>query len=198
MESEKPQICIIHGGVAFDSDEQYQVWLRDVAIDYDRLLYAPSWKNWLAQQLPDRDVLLPSMPTKLNAKYAEWSLYFSKIIPLLRPDAILIGHSLGGIFLARYLSEHPPAHPFRRCILVAAPYDDESTESLKGFKLDGAAALSLAAQEIHLCFSSDDPLVPLEEKDKYRQDIPDATVHLFTGKQHFNTPTFPELLKLLS
>lgn len=194
----REQICILHGGEAYASDADYRQALEDKMLLYERLLYAPSWKKWLAEQLTGSDVLLPSLPNPQNAKYDEWALYFSKVMPLLAPGATLIGHSLGGIFLAKYLSEHPPARPFARLILVAAPYDDESTESLGGFKLTNASRLQSAAREIHLFFSDDDPVVPLEEKNKYLRDIPSAILHQLSGKQHFNDPTFPELLALLS
>jgi uncharacterized protein len=196
MTEQKPQICIIHGGTVFESDEEYQQALRDLTLNYDRLHYAPSWKNWLAEQLPDRDVLLPSMPNKINAKYDDWALYFSKVVPFLCPDAILIGHSLGGIFLAKYFTENPPAKPFAKLILIAAPYDDETGESLKGFKLSNASTLADAFDEIHLFYSTDDPVVPFTEKNTYLRDLPEAKVHVFEDKQHFNTSTFPELIQL--
>src|SRR5690349_20387072 len=101
----KPQICIIHGGEAFESDDDARKSLEDISLSYDRLLVSPSWKSWLAEQLPNYDVLTPQMPSKFNAKYDEWALYFSKVLPFVRPDAVLIGHSLGGIFLAKYFSE---------------------------------------------------------------------------------------------
>lgn len=197
MTQQKPQICIIHGGTAFESDEAYRQSLRELEVNYDRLLYAPSWKNWLAQQLPDHDVLLPSMPNKINAKYDDWALYFSKIVPFLRSDAVLIGHSLGGIFLAKYFTENPPATPFRKLILVAAPYDDETGESLNGFKLTDVSKLASAADKICLLYSTDDPVVPFGEKDKYLHDLPRVELHTFSNKQHFNEPSFVELQELI-
>lgn len=194
MTEQKPQICIIHGGTAFESDEAYQQSLRELELNYNRLLYAPSWKNWLAEQLPDYDVLLPSMPNKINAKYDDWTLYFSKVVPFLRPDAVLIGHSLGGIFLAKYFTENPPAKPFAKLILIAAPYDNETGESLGDFKLESAKSLANIAREVHLMHSIDDQVVPVTECDKYAADLPAAIIHKFADKQHFNDTTLPELL----
>lgn len=194
----KPQICIIHGGETFTRDEDYRAHLRTKELSYERLLYATSWKHWLAQQLPGHDVLLPSMPNSANAKYEDWAMYFSKVMPFLRPDAILIGHSLGGIFLAKYLSENPPAEPFARLILLAAPYADESNESLGDFKLDSAKSLANVAREIHLLHSEDDPVVPISELERYASDLPDAKVHTFADKHHFIDPTLPELVDIIT
>ncbi len=196
--AERKQVCIIHGGVAFDSDEQYQQSLKDLTLNYERLLYAPGWKTWLAEQLTDHDVLLPSMPNKINAKYADWSVYFSKVLPFLSPSAVIVGHSLGGIFLAKYFSEHTPEVPFQKIILIAAPYDDASDESLGDFAFQDATSLAAAAKEIHLFYSTDDPLVPFAEANKYLKDLPTATLHKFTNRQHFNTPTFLELKNLIN
>lgn len=192
------QVCIIHGGTTFDSYEDYRTSLAAFTPQYERLLYAPNWKTWLVDRLPDYDILLPSMPNKQNAQYDEWAMYFSKIIPLLSPQAILVGHSLGGIFLAKYLSEHKPDAPFAQVILVAAPYSDASAESLGDFALTDASRLVHAAKQIHLFYSTDDPVVNIAEQARYTSDIPTAHVHTFTDKQHFNMGELPELVEVIN
>lgn len=193
----KPQICIIHGGETYPNDDEYRAVLESKDLSYERLLYAPSWKNWLAEQLTDHDVLMPSMPNKQNAKYDEWATYFSKVVSFLRSDATLIGHSLGGIFLCKYFLENVPIRPYGKLILVAAPYDDETGESLGGFRLEDTTNLPAIADQIHLFYSTDDPVVPVSEKDKYLLDAPSAISHIFADRQHFNGPSLPELLQLI-
>jgi predicted alpha/beta hydrolase family esterase len=193
----KPQLCIIHGGTTFENDAKYRLSLEAFTPSYERLLYGTDWKVWLVNQLPDYDVLLPSMPNKQNAKYDEWSLYFSKIIPFFSPCTVLIGHSLGGIFLAKYFSELSPDEKFKKIILIAAPFADETLESLGDFKISSANKLQLAAQELHLLYSEDDPVVPYSELDAYRDDLPQAHVHTFNNKQHFNDQEFPEILEII-
>jgi hypothetical protein len=46
------------------------------------------------------------MPNPMNARYNEWKILFKKIVLLLDDNVILIGHSLGAIFLVKYLSEN--------------------------------------------------------------------------------------------
>lgn len=198
MVKTKRQVCIIHGGVVFDSDDDARHYLKIAEINYERLLYASSWKSWLSEQLGEYDVLAPEMPSKFNAKYDEWQLYFARILPFLRPEAVLVGHSLGGIFLAKYFQTHPPSKPFKMLVLIAAPYNDDTTESLHAFKLQNAIGLKNAAHEIHLFHSKDDPIVPFEECLKYKQDITSAHLHTFEDKQHFNEVTFPELISIIS
>jgi predicted alpha/beta hydrolase family esterase len=194
---DKPQVCIIHGGDVYETDEAFHSALAHADLQYERLLYSPSWRNWLAEQLPDHDVLLPAMPNKQNARYDDWSLYFSKIVPHLKPSAVLVGHSLGGIFLAKYFSEHPPVEPFAKLILLAAPYDDESQGTLGDFKLTDVPRLSLAAHMVHIMHSTDDPVVSFSEAERYKTAHPGAVLHRFSDKHHFIDPTFPELLELI-
>lgn len=194
----KQQICIVHGGSTFPSLSEFRQSLEVLDLDYERLLYAPSWKNWLSEQLPEADVLLPQMPNKQNAQYDEWKVLFEKVLVFLSPDATLIGHSLGGVFLAKYFSENPSDYRYKKIILVAAPYDDETGESLGDFGLSSASGLAGAAQEIRLLYSRDDQIVPVTELDKYKQDLPAANIHLFDDRGHFNIPEFPELLAIIS
>lgn len=193
----RKQICIIHGADAFESDADARQYLQDMTIDYERLLPSPSWKRWLSEQLREYDVLLPQMPSSFNAKYEEWEIYFSKIVPFLRPDATLIGHSMGGVFLAKHFSEHPADHRFVKLILIAAPYDDETSESLGGFKVSDVSKLAEVFDKVHILHSTDDPVVRFSETESYKRDLPNATVHTFEDMQHFNMPAFPELLSII-
>jgi uncharacterized protein len=192
------QVCVIHGGSTYDSDEEYLVTLHNAKIEYSRLLYRQRWNNWLGETLVDYDVLLPTMPNASNANYNEWALYFSKILPFLQPDAVLIGHSLGGIFLAKYLNEHADSLHFDRVILLAAPYDDTTSETPGSFSLPkDMSRLSKAADSFFLLHSRDDMVVPIGEVEKYHTILPDAELILFDDRQHFNTPTFPELFDII-
>lgn len=191
------QVCIINGGTTYDSHDDFLKHLVELELDYSRLLYRPRWYNWLGETLKDFDVLLPSMPNSTDAQYEEWSIYFTKIVPFLHENVILIGHSLGGIFLAKYLNSYPAVR-VDKLILIAAPYDDETNESLGSFRLPtDMSHLSQVANEYHLFQSKDDPIVPFAEAKKYLALLPRATLHQFEDRQHFNTPTLPELLDII-
>lgn len=76
------------------------------------------------------------MPNGNNAQYIEWKIWFERLLPFLNDGVILIGHSLGGIFLAKYLSENNFSIKVRAAILIAAPFDALGMkESLSQFKL---------------------------------------------------------------
>lgn len=191
------QVLIIHGGESFHSYKRYLDALKNSSIYYERLKPHKNWRPYIAESLPGVDVLTPSFPNSDNAKYSEWKIYFEKLIPFFGNDVQLVGHSLGAMFLTKYLQEKPLERPVRRLILVSGGYDDETNEDLGSFKVESAKNLPLSAEEIHLFHSQDDPVVPFTELAKFQTDLPSATSHVFETRGHFNDVTFPELLELL-
>ncbi len=192
------QILIIHGGNSFSSYDAYMSDLRSLEISYDRLKPQKKWKTWLVEQLPDADILLPTFPNGSNAVYEEWVIYFEKLLPFLQNEVYLIGHSLGAMFLAKYLNEVPLNKPVKKLLLVAGGYNEESMEDLGSFKVTSAKNLPQSADEIHLFHSKDDPVVPYSELAKFQADLPNAIVHSFEDRGHFLDESFPELLAILN
>lgn len=193
------QVLIIHGGNSFDSNNAYRQYLDNKVIPYESILYSRGWKDWIANQLSDTDLLTPDMPNSQNAVYEEWVVIFEKLPPHLGDDVCLVGHSLGAMFLAKYLNENPLASPVKKLILIAGAYDNEADEDLGSFKVTSARNVPASAEEVHLFHSEDDPVVPYTELAKFQRDMPAAITHSFTDKGHFfgSSPTFPELLELI-
>lgn len=131
----KQQIVSIHGGGTFETYEDYLNDLNSWELTLDRLRHK-GWKDNLQTELgSEYDVLLPKFPNASNARYSEWKIYFEKLIPLVNEDVIYIGHSLGGVFLAKYLSENIYPEHIKATMFVSAPHSDESKYSLVDFKL---------------------------------------------------------------
>lgn len=191
------QVIHVHGGNSFNSYESYLENLKALEIDYERLKPQKSWRLWLAEQLPESDVLLPSFPNSNNAVYDEWKIHFEKLLPFFGDDVRLVGHSLGAMFLAIYLHEESLPRKVRQLCLIAGGYDDETNEELGSFRVTSARGVAASAQEIHLFHSQDDPVVPFSELAKFQADLPGAIIHTFTDREHFDQPTFPELLAVL-
>src|SRR5690606_37008181 len=133
--------------------------LKNSTIEYERLKPARRWKDTVIESFPEADILTPSMPNAQNAQYDEWKIMFEKIIPFFGTDVRLIGHSLGGMFLAKYLHETQLPSPVQQLILLAAGYNDD-IHSYGSFAVESAAGLENSADEIHLFHSKDDFVVP--------------------------------------
>ncbi len=190
------QVIVIHGGTTYAN---YDDFLRDLAtktVHLDRLTYKPMWKERLQQNLGNQyQVLLPAMPNKTNAKYNEWKLWFDRIAEVAADGCILVGHSLGGIFLAKYLSENTFPKKIAATLLVAAPYNDEQNEDLTDFKLSTVTPLfKKQAGEVTFYFGADDPVIPISERNHYQKDLPDAMFVTLPAPDHFVRPDFPEIV----
>lgn len=190
------QIVIIHGGDSFSSYDKYLKDLKNKQLDVDQLRPNKRWKDTVIAAFPGADILIPTMPNSANAQYDEWVIWFEKIIPYFSDDVRLIGHSLGAMFLAKYLHENPLKKPVHQLILLAAGYND-STEDYGSFMITSAKGIEKSADEVHLLHSRDDFIVPYSELAKFEADIPTAHVHRSDNKNHFLDPDFPELIALL-
>jgi hypothetical protein len=136
------------------------------------------------------------MPNGFNAKYEEWKIWFERHIPFMRDGVILLGHSLGGIFLAKFLSENDFPKKINATLLVAAPYDAGGDYSLADFVIRGPLErFAKQGGEVYLYHSEDDPIVDSGELEKYKKKLPDATIRVFKDRGHFDQEEFPEIVE---
>lgn len=193
----KKQVVVIHGGTTFKTYKDYISFSKSLEVDLDRYR-GTRWKDSLPEKLGNRfDVLLPRMPNPTNAKYNEWKILFDKIACLLENNVILIGHSLGGVFLAKYLSENKFPKKILASILIASPYDEKGTEDpLCDFKISVSLdKFRKQGNKIFIYQSKDDPAVSYLDLEKYQKALPDAIARIFKDKGHFSQAEFPELVK---
>ncbi|MBI2086680.1 MAG: alpha/beta hydrolase [Candidatus Zambryskibacteria bacterium] len=192
----KRQIVIIHGGDTFATQEAYLNFLRKYEIDIERYKTdKDDWKPWIRKTLQDDyEVITPQMPNKTNARYEEWKLWLEKFIPFLNDEVILIGHSLGGVFLAKYLSLNQFPRKIRAVMLVGAVYDKDC-EGYPVLSFSLPEIINLQTDKIYLYHSKDDPVVPFSALEQYQKALPNAQVRVFEDRQHLNQPEFPELLE---
>jgi predicted alpha/beta hydrolase family esterase len=199
----KKQVVVIHGGDAFETRDDYLSFLKGFQVDreyFDKKYRSKGWKDSLGVQLGNEyDVILPGMPNKENCRYDEWKIWFEKISPFFNEEVILVGHSMGGIFLAKYLSENKFPKKILATFFVAAPYDETtSPEPLMDFNFRPDENFNLLKEQGGVLFffqSEDDAIVPFADFEKYRQALPEAKVMIFKDRGHFNQSEFPELVK---
>ncbi|MBU2219363.1 alpha/beta hydrolase [Patescibacteria group bacterium] len=193
----KKQILIIHGGDTFDTYEEYLEFLKNDKLDFEKIM-EEGWKDTLDDKFgEDFEVIYPEMPNSKNAKYTEWKILFEKLLPFLQNNLVLVGHSLGGIFLAKYLSENKFPKKILATYLIAAPYNDKDSEySLGDFILpDNLEKLERQGGKIFIYHSEDDPVVPFVDAGKYKESLPNAARVIFKDREHFTQEEFPELAK---
>jgi predicted alpha/beta hydrolase family esterase len=161
------------------------------------------WFPWLTKQLMVRGykVDAPEMTQYDQSTYESWKREFERFD--ITPDTLLVGHSCGGGFLVRYLTEHDIK--VGRVILVA-PWlgikgtdlqDEPFDENFFAFTPERTLAAKTAG--LHLLVSDDDFADIHQSVAILRDAVDDMQITEFTGKGHFTlgslgTEEFPELL----
>ena len=145
----KNQLFIIHGGNTFKNNKGYLRYLKTRPISLEKRVryYEDYFDETLGKQF---EIVRPRMPLQDYAKYKDWKIYFERHIPYLRNNVILMGGSLGGIFLAKYLSENKFPKKILSTYLICPPFDNSliaKEELVGGFKLK--SELSKGRSEEH-------------------------------------------------
>ena len=190
------QVIIIHGGNPFDTYDAYISYLKSKPIRFERFRMK-DWKETLGDRLGgDFDVVMPQMPCRDNVKYYEWKIWFERLIPFFEKEIVFIGHSLGGIFLTKWLSENKYPNTVRAVFLVAAPLtvtgeNQRLTDFVLGEKL---MRFQDQVKDIFIYHSKDDPVVNVSDAEKYKKIFPEAHLYLLDGFKHLNQAEFPEIV----
>ncbi|MEK7135229.1 MAG: alpha/beta hydrolase [Patescibacteria group bacterium] len=163
---------------------------------------APSnnqWFPWIQKQLSLKGIVAqtPEMPEPYRPDYEKWKQVFEQFE--LDEETILVGHSCGGGFLVRWLSENDVK--VGKVVLVAPwinPNYREIAEGFFDFKVD--PNLASKTRGLTLFISSDDDQDELDTAKMLEEKIQDIKMVRFTDKGHFcvgfnmKTEEFPELL----
>ncbi|MBP9717692.1 alpha/beta fold hydrolase [Candidatus Gracilibacteria bacterium] len=66
-----------------------------------------NWFPWLKNILQERgiEVVIPQFPTPQHQTPENWHAVMEPYLPLITPETVLIGHSLGGAFLLRVMEK---------------------------------------------------------------------------------------------
>ncbi|MBI2047737.1 MAG: DUF1749 domain-containing protein [Parcubacteria group bacterium] len=193
----KKQIVIIQGGHPLNFHENFLSVLKKKKVTADSFKLGYGWKEDLHKKLKRQfEIFFPKMPNRENATYAEWKIWFEKLIPFLKNDVILVGHSLGGLFLIKYLSEKRFPKKIEGLFIVAAPFVNNKKILGKNFLLkDNLKKVIEQAKTIFIYHSKDDTVVPFNHVNEYLKKLPTAHVRIFKNKGHFNQRTFPEIVR---
>lgn len=200
MIKSKTQIFYIHGGNTFKNKKDYLDFLQNSPVSIEKRI---SWSgDYLENKLKKNfQIIKPRMPLKEYAKYNEWKIYFEKYFPQLKNNIILIGTSLGGMFLAKYLSENKFPRKILSVYLIAPPFDNTlGEEDLSGgFKLKSdLSMIEKNCKNINIIFSKNDNIVPIAHAKKYKDKIGSANIIIFKNMNgHFFISEFPEIIKMI-
>lgn len=192
----KENLWIIGGGDTFTSREKYLASIEKMDIHHKK----SGWKSWLSMGLSDtHDVTRIPMPDTLNADYDAWKIIFEKFLDEVDTNLpmTIIGHSLGGIFLAKYLGENN--FPIRiKSLHLISPvwtHPDSELHNTANFSFHPMNISKIPPQcgKIYIWGSEDDEIVDFGDFEKYSEAIPMADFRIFKNRGHFLGSHFVEL-----
>ncbi len=149
---------------------------------------------YLQKQLgSDYEVLAPDMPDPDHPRYLAWRDQIEQERGKLDADALLIGHSLGGSMLLKYLAEGTDPRPIAGLFLVSVPYWGKQDWELEYAVPEDFASHLPSIRHLFLYHSRSDQEVPFSSLRRYQEKLPQATVRVLDGKDHSFTEGLPLL-----
>jgi len=148
------------------------------------------WDNKLVNSLsnelgPGYTICYPVMPNEADPSYAAWKAALMKEFDVLKRDAMLVGHSLGGTILINVLTEWAPQRAIGGIFIIAAPFVGEGGWTSQDIepRSDFAARLPPGIP-IFLYHGREDEIAPFKHVELYAQTIPSAHVRRLNGRDH--------------
>lgn len=157
------------------------------------------WFPWLQKQLLVHDIKAdtPEVPYAFDPK---WDLWVKEVERFeLTPETIVVGHSCGGGFWVRYLSENKNVK-VGKVILVAPSLNPEKTWGKQFFDFDIDPSFVDRAKEVVIIHSTDDHPGVQESVRILRKSLLSVKYVEFENMGHFThvdmkKAEFPELLE---
>src|SRR5215207_9259742 len=131
------------------------------------------------------DVRYPEMPDADRPEYEIWKDQIAEELSTLDGDVTLVGHSLGGSILLKYLSKEEVEKPVTGMFLLASPCWGAEDWEVGEYELQKDFASKLPeGLLVFLYHSRDDEVVPFAHLALYEAKLSQATVRKFDGRGH--------------
>lgn len=138
------------------------------------------WFPWLKKELERRGFVaeILSMPNSENPKIEAWIPYLGKAIGKANENVFLVGHSIGCQTILRYLESLPDDKKVNGVVLAAGFFtlmnlkenEKETVRPWLETPID-TEKIKQHAKKFIAIFSDDDPYVPLENADIFREKL---------------------------
>lgn len=125
----------------------------------------------------------PTMPEEDDPDYERWRPAIAEAISRAAVPVVVVGHSLGGYFLIRYLSSETIEARIAAICIIAAPFPSgDPAWVFEGFELPERFGARLPTDAAVLLYASeDDDTIPFAHRDLYAAAIPGAVRRTTVG-----------------
>lgn len=171
------------------------------------------WFPWLKRELESRgvEVVVPQMPVPDEPRIVRWVPKLAEVVGVPDEQTFFVGHSMGCQAIARYLEGLPDDVKVGGVVFVAGFFKRLTNLEEDNVVRDVAhewltTSLDLAKVRAHLSrsialFSDDDPYVPMDNRDDFRDTLGSHIITLHT-RGHFSEGDkcveLPEALEALT
>jgi len=196
-------VLMIHGGYSSGNRVDDGISNREIIENkYTTNKGNPIWTENLGNLL-DQDkfeVFCPLFPNGQDMVYTERERFLNQVLSDEQfkeyQNLILISHSLGTVFLQKYLCENNVEEKFGKKLVqlhfVACSVDYGDFKLSKNWE---NILNQVEPSQIYLYYSEDDIQVELKETLLYKQNLGEANIQAFEDRGHFTSPDFPELVE---
>lgn len=158
------------------------------------------WFPWLQKQLIIKDIKAdtPEIPYAFKP---EWDLWVKEIERFeITSETILVGHSCGAGFWARYLSEHKDLHTGKVVLVAPSLGLGPNWRGSKFFDFEIDPSLGKRVKSMTIMYSESDKESTREAVKILKKELPGVVIKEYPGMGHFThndmkTAEFPELLE---
>ena len=152
--------------------------------------------RWLERSLgPDYELVAPEMPdAETDPRYRPWRNRIEQELESLGDGVRIVGHSLGGSVVLKYLSEDRPPVEIAGLFLVAVPWWGPEGWAWDEFAVPDDFGGQLADVRTFLYQSREDPEVPFTHLQMHADRLPHATTRPIDGAEHSFVNGLPALL----
>jgi predicted alpha/beta hydrolase family esterase len=176
----KPTILLIHGAGPGSHRIMSTVWVPTIRA-----------------ALPNHAVVCPEMPEPMFPQYAKWRAVLARELGKLRGAVILVGHSIGGTILLKYLTEEKIPNRILGLYLIASPYFSESGGwNYQDFFIRLDPDRLLHDFPVYSYHSTDDEIVPVSHQGLYARKFPQLVVRTLSEHGHrYDRKEFGEIIQ---
>ena len=185
---QKSNVVLVHGGEVWQDKSTYRSKIQsgelnsywyskffDDAVNGSRT----SWKTEVSSYCKDNYISLikPQMPNKTNANYDEWKRVFEQWLPFMTSQTVLVGHSLGSMFLTKYLNENQLE--FKSAFLISGGLWEDTETNIADFDPKWGLSTNLEilnsyGNKINIVHSKDDNVVDFARSVNLKARLPKA------------------------
>jgi valyl-tRNA synthetase/predicted alpha/beta hydrolase family esterase len=198
-------LVLIHGGEVWKDKETYRNKIENGELNWlwykfnhgSKKTFKTDLINFCQQN--NISLLNPQMPNKTNADYTKWKMVFEQAKDYINSETVLVGHSLGSMFLTKYLNENEMN--CKAVFLVSGGLWSESENNIEDFDTkwgldNNFEKLKQLSSKVNIVHSKDDKVVDFQRSLDLKSKLTDANLIEFEDFGHLNVGC-PELLELI-